>query len=639
MDLERLALLGVVVILLVVAMVGLTAWAHRTFGVRISSSRLAWATVIGLLVELVFEWRFLWESAVPLIAQVVIQVAVALAVAMVVLVVSESVAPSGTLPSPLRWPGLVRQRAARGRRYGAIVGILSRHKLLPPAIPENPTERREHARSLRLALEEAGVTFVKLGQVLSTRPELLPAEHITELRRLQERVEPVPAADIRAAFADSTGRTVEDAFAEFDDVPLASASIAQVHHARLPDGRAVAVKIQRPGIVPVVERDLDIVRRLAASLEKSASGGTLGAVDLAEGFAANLREELDFTREARNLAAMAAELAAHDDGVVVPAFEAELTTPEVLVMEELAGKTLATPDLFTALTADDRRDIADRLYRSILAQILVDGVFHADPHPGNIMVLPDHTIAFLDLGSVGRLTKDDREGLQQVLHAVRAQDAGMLTDALLHVVDRSEGLDVDRLQRELGSFMLATTGPGTRADATMFTALTLVLARHDLRVPPNLAGAFRSIATLDGTLRMLDPDFDLISKGTDFADEELSRSFTPTRVAEMLKDEAIKAVPQLRALPRQLSLILGDLEHGRTTVNVRVFSDPGDRGFLEHLVNVVVLAAVGITLAVVATLLIVFSGFFALQLLGGVIGGIAAILIQRVVYRAMRPGG
>jgi len=639
MDLERLALLGVVVILLVVAMVGLTAWAQRTFGVRVSSSRLAWATAIGLLVELVFEWRFLWESAVPLIAQVVLQVAVALAVAMVVLVVSESVAPSGTLPSPLRWPGLVRQRAARGRRYGEIVGILSRHKLLPPAIPENPAERREHARNLRLALEEAGVTFVKLGQVLSTRPELLPAEHITELRRLQERVEPVPVAEIRAAFAESTGRTVEDAFAEFDDVPLASASIAQVHHARLPDGRAVAVKIQRPGIVPVVERDLDIVRRLAATFEKSASGGTLGAVDLAEGFAASLREELDFTREARNLSAMAAELAEHDDRVVVPAFEAELTTPEVLVMEELAGTTLATPDLFTALTAEDRRDIADRLYRSILAQILVDGVFHADPHPGNIMVLPDHTIAFLDLGSVGRLTRDDREGLQQVLHAVRAQDAGMLTDALLHVVDRSEGLDVDRLQRELGSFMLATTGPGTRADATMFTALTLVLARHDLRVPPNLAGAFRSIATLDGTLRMLDPDFDLISKGTDFADEELSRSFTPTRVAEMLKDEAIKAVPQLRALPRQLSLILGDLEHGRTTVNVRVFSDPGDRGFLEHLVNVVVLAAVGITLAVVATLLIVFSGFFALQLLGGVIGGIAAILIQRVVYRAMRPGG
>lgn len=179
MDLERLALLGVVVILLVVAMVGLTAWAQRTFGVRISSSRLAWATAIGLLVELVFEWRFLWESAVPLIAQVVVQVAVALAVALVVLVVSESVAPSGTLPSPLRWPGLVRQRAARGRRYGEIVGILSRHKLLPPAIPENPAERREHARNLRLALEEAGVTFVKLGQVLSTRPELLPAEHIT----------------------------------------------------------------------------------------------------------------------------------------------------------------------------------------------------------------------------------------------------------------------------------------------------------------------------------------------------------------------------------------------------------------------------------------------------------------------------
>ena len=617
-------------------MVGLTALLQRTFDVRVSATRLGAATVAGALVELLIEQQFMWRADLATGVQVLLQVLVAVVVAVGLLLASEVIMPSGALPSPLRWPALLRDRASRTGRYGEILRILSRHRLLPPGIPGDAAERREHARELRLALEEAGVAFVKMGQVLSTRPEIVTPEYILELTRLQEQAEPLPSDVVRQAFEESTGVPLEEAFEHFDDEPLASASIAQVHRARLHGGREVAVKIQRPGIAPVVERDLDIARRIALSVEKaSPDGGTLGAVDLVDGFAANLREELDFTREARNLAAIAVGLARHDDGVVVP-WHSDLSTREVLIMEELPGRTLATEGFLQALPVDERREIADRLFRSLLNQILVDGIFHADPHPGNIMILPDGTVALIDLGSVGRLTKDDRQGLMHLLHAVQVQDAEMLTDAILQVVDRSDNLEVDRLQRALGAFMTARTGPGARADMEMFGSLTRLLARFDLRVPPNLAGAFRAIATVEGTLRALDPEFDVMAEGTRFADEHLGSITNPLDFIEAVKDEAMKALPQLRALPRQLSLIAGDLEHGRTTVNIRAFSDSGDRRFLTFLINELVIAAVGITLAIVATVLVVFGPHVTLQVLGGVIGAIAAILIQRVLYVAFR---
>ena len=636
MTLERITMFGVAAILLISVMVGLTALLQRTFDVRVSATRLGAATVAGALVELLIEQQFMWRADLATGVQVLLQVLVAVVVAVGLLLASEVIMPSGALPSPLRWPALLRDRASRTGRYGEILRILSRHRLLPPGIPGDAAERREHARELRLALEEAGVAFVKMGQVLSTRPEIVTPEYILELTRLQEQAEPLPSDVVRQAFEESTGVPLEEAFEHFDDEPLASASIAQVHRARLHGGREVAVKIQRPGIAPVVERDLDIARRIALSVEKaSPDGGTLGAVDLVDGFAANLREELDFTREARNLAAIAVGLARHDDGVVVP-WHSDLSTREVLIMEELPGRTLATEGFLQALPVDERRDIADRLFRSLLNQILVDGIFHADPHPGNIMILPDGTVALIDLGSVGRLTKDDRQGLMHLLHAVQVQDAEMLTDAILRVVDRSDNLEVDRLQRALGAFMTARTGPGARADMEMFGSLTRLLARFDLRVPPNLAGAFRAIATVEGTLRALDPEFDVMAEGTRFADEHLGSITNPLDFIEAVKDEAMKALPQLRALPRQLSLIAGDLEHGRTTVNIRAFSDSGDRRFLTFLINELVIAAVGITLAIVATVLVVFGPHVTLQVLGGVIGAIAAILIQRVLYVAFR---
>lgn len=636
MTLERITMFGVAAILLISVMVGLTALLQRTFDVRVSATRLGAATVAGALVELLIEQQFMWRADLATGVQVLLQVLVAVVVAVGLLLASEVIMPSGALPSPLRWPALLRDRASRTGRYGEILRILSRHRLLPPGIPGDAAERREHARELRLALEEAGVAFVKMGQVLSTRPEIVTPEYILELTRLQEQAEPLPSDVVRQAFEESTGVPLEEAFEHFDDEPLASASIAQVHRARLHGGREVAVKIQRPGIAPVVERDLDIARRIALSVEKaSPDGGTLGAVDLVDGFAANLREELDFTREARNLAAIAVGLARHDDGVVVP-WHSDLSTREVLIMEELPGRTLATEGFLQALPVDERREIADRLFRSLLNQILVDGIFHADPHPGNIMILPDGTVALIDLGSVGRLTKDDRQGLMHLLHAVQVQDAEMLTDAILQVVDRSDNLEVDRLQRALGAFMTARTGPGARADMEMFGSLTRLLARFDLRVPPNLAGAFRAIATVEGTLRALDPEFDVMAEGPRFADEHLGSITNPLDFIEAVKDEAMKALPQLRALPRQLSLIAGDLEHGRTTVNIRAFSDSGDRRFLTFLINELVIAAVGITLAIVATVLVVFGPHVTLQVLGGVIGAIAAILIQRVLYVAFR---
>ena len=223
------------------------------------------------------------------------------------------------------WRGTVR-RMARARRYGAIVRIALRHGLgrflrgRPQPGPSSAAARRQLARSLRAALDEGGVTFVKLGQQLSTRRDVLPAEFVEELTALQDKAAPVPWDAVAAALAADLGRPVDEAFATVEREPLAAASVAQVHAARLPDGAEVVVKVRRPGVAAVVERDLDILLRLAATLEdRTAWGRSLGLRNLAAGFAEALREELDFTVERDNLQAMAAALAASPDrGVRVP---------------------------------------------------------------------------------------------------------------------------------------------------------------------------------------------------------------------------------------------------------------------------------------------------------------------------------
>src|ERR1700761_9580154 len=309
---------------------------------------------------------------------VLLGVVIALLVGMIFLVVSEALLPSGSLPGPVYLARSARRQAGRTRRYAQIPRILVRRGLLPSQRGGRRSElasaegRARLARSLRLALEDGGVTFVKLGQVLSTRRDLLPPEFIAELSRLQDEAPRVPWPDVKAVLEDSLGVPLSEKFASFDEVPIAAASIAQVHTATLSSGERVVVKVRRPGAVALAASDLEVVQRLAARLQRGTRWGrSVGAVDLARGFADALREELDLRIEARNMTAVAAATAARDEGVRVPAPYEPYCGERVLVMQYFAGRPLLAAS--AGLPAEARQALASELLDSLLGQVMLDG--------------------------------------------------------------------------------------------------------------------------------------------------------------------------------------------------------------------------------------------------------------------------
>ena len=318
----------------------------------------------------------------------------------------------GSIPHPVR---AVQRRVARGRRYASIISAVRRHGLVSTLSRRNreATIEHVHARERRLGvqlsqvLQEAGGVFVKLGQALSTRPDLLGERAAEQLSVLQDRVAPADQTAVGRLLRAEFGRSPEEVFAWFDAVPLAAASIGQVHRARLHSGPEVAVKIQRPGIEELVERDLDIILALARRLDATGGvGRRVGAADLAQGFAESLRQELDYTIEARNTQVMSEFL--ERSGIRVPRVFEQFSTRRVLVLEFIDGTPLRDAGAVLANLGIHRADLARRLLETFLAQVLEAGVVNSDPHPGNVLVLAGGTLAQVDFGSVVRLHATQR---------------------------------------------------------------------------------------------------------------------------------------------------------------------------------------------------------------------------------------
>src|SRR6516165_3074023 len=382
----------------------------RLLGIRMRWRRAVLAGIPGLVIGWIAAWSINGQRRGPqtlswpgvlfgaLIATMLIAVLLELLARPGRLAAVESRLRAGPIPHPIR---SLRQRAARTRRYLQVTRIAARHGLSSYLGGRGPgaDESRPLARNLRVALEEAGGMFVKLGQVLSTRADLLPPDFIVELSRLQDHVAPADPAAIEALLTAELGAPPHRVFASFDPAPLAAASIGQAHRARLSTGELVIVKVQRPDARALVERDLDILLRMARALEARAGWARQVAVaEMTRGFAAALREELDFRIEARNLAAVASS-----SRVRVPALYQQWSTGRVLVMEYLDGVSVRHAEPVLAETNADRHGLACGLLGSMLRQVMLEGTFHADPHPGNVLVLRDGQLALIDFGSVGRL--------------------------------------------------------------------------------------------------------------------------------------------------------------------------------------------------------------------------------------------
>ncbi|MDX8055209.1 AarF/UbiB family protein [Lentzea sp. BCCO 10_0798] len=603
---------------------GMALAARRILGLRIGLIRTALMCALAMSIATSI---FGEATAEPSAALISVQLGLSILVVIGLLAFAEIIVPTGSIPPPTEWWGMARRRIARTRRYSRITAIAFRHGLGPYLRGRERTSTGL-SRSLRLALQDAGVTFVKLGQVLSTRADLLPQDFVDELSLLQDKVPAAKWEQVRAVLDAEVGL---DAFQEVDPEPLAAASIAQVHRAVLKSGAEVVVKVQRPDVRATAEGDLDIVTRLAEKLQRTRWGSALGVRDLASGFAAALREELDFKIEARNIMTVAA---ASDSSVGLP--HVHLSTSRVLVMDRLDGVPLrgASEDL----------ELARTLLRFVLRQVMLDGVFHADPHPGNVLLLADGRLGLLDFGSVGRIDSALRSALQRLLLAIDRSDPAGLTDALLELTSRPEDIDEQRLERALGQFMARHLGAGMRPDVEMFGDLFLIVSRFGLSIPPEIAAVFRALATLEGTLAVLAPGFNIVVESRSFAAEQISERLTPESVQRTMAEELQAVLPMLRRLPRRIDRITGAMEQGRLSLSMRLFADERDRSFITGLLHQVMLTALGATAGVMAVLLLGSSGGPQIaadvglhQVLGYNLLIIAVLLGLRVVVTVLRP--
>ncbi len=497
----------------------------------------------------------------------------------------------------------------------------------------------EFARRLRLTLEDCGGMFVKFGQIASTRSDLLPEELTTELAQLQSSARPIDADAVRGVIEGELGATVEEEFASFDFEPLAAASIGQTHRAVLTTGEHVVVKVQRPGIEDIVHRDAAVLRMVAGIVDRRVEAARqLGVKRLADELIASLERELDYGAEAASGVAFLDHLE-DGHGIAAPKVYQALSTRRVLVMEEIHGVTVADHAAIEA-APESANVLAARLLQSFLDQVLRDGLYHADPHPGNIFVDPSGCLWFLDFGAVGRLSPLVLESLQEMAIGFQLNDPVVLARATTHLAGGDEGGDSRALEADIG--LLLTEGMGTGSfDPQAMSMMLDVMQRHGLVVPGAMTVLSRALLTLEGTLRTIDPSFNIAREATQLLPELAGQQ--SDMLQQQLEKEVVRALPSLRTLPGHVEGIATQLRGGRLSMRVEQFAG-GDRDVVDAWLDRIIFAAVGVLGLMSAALLLGAAALVhtdddfatALQVIGffGVI--VTGVMQMRVVAQILR---
>lgn len=535
------------------------------------------------------------------------------------------------------------------RRVAEIVGVLTKYgladwlKSIPlarvqewlhstegQAINELSTEAR-----VRLAFSELGTTFVKLGQMLSTRPDVVGLELAQELTRLQSDTPPDPPEQIRQRITEEFGRTPEELFAEFDDQPCASASVAQVHRARLPTGERVAVKIQKAGIEAKIESDLAILAALAELAEKHSPQLKLyEPVGLVRHFRRSILQELDFQRERRNLAEFARNFA-DDPTVRFPLGWPQYSSQRVLTMDWLEGIAGTDIEQLRA-SGEDLNEFARRGANLYLEMILRDSFYHADPHPGNLMLLPGSVVGVIDCGMAGRLDPGFRDDIENLLLAVIQRDADALTDAVLSLSATPPMCTREQLRADLSDFIAeyASQAIDELNLSAALNSLTEIIRRHRIALPPGVSLLLRTLVLLEGTAQLLNPRFSLAEVIQPFYQKAIARRFTPQRLLLRVQRSFRDWDRLLQALPRDLNETLQRIRTGQFQVHL-------DHRHLDPIVNRLVLGVLTASLFLGSA---VMWSMKAPPLVGGVsvfglLGYLGAGFLAWRIYRAIRKSG
>jgi len=465
---------------------------------------------------------------------------------------------------------------------------------------------------VRCALQDLGPTFVKLGQVMATRVDLLPPEWTAELGKLQNAVPALPFAEVRPQLVEDLGAEPEHVFARLEETPLAAASLAQAHRAWLADGSAVVLKIRRPGIRDTVEADLRLLARLAEIVEERAPDlRRYHPCEVVQQFSTSLHRELDFAAECRNAERIAANFADHDD-VVVPRVYWEWTSERLNVQECLHG--IPGTDLAGVDAAGlDRKRLAATGADIVLKMVLEDGFFHADPHPGNIFYLPGGRIGVIDFGMVGRVSEQRRFQIVQLLHGLVERESAAVADVLMEWGEGEGEVDESRLQADVGAFVDQYRGVPLKdlRMGLMLTDVTTILRENGLSLPPDLALMIKAFLTLEGMGRQLDPDFDMAGAARPFLERVVLQRWSPRALMKRGRRTALDAMELIGDLPRELRRLLRTARRGRLHMEIEVTS-------LKAFGEQVDRAANRLTMGVITAALVVGSSIVMHSAGGGV---------------------
>ncbi|NTV48459.1 MAG: AarF/ABC1/UbiB kinase family protein [Geobacteraceae bacterium] len=472
------------------------------------------------------------------------------------------------------------------RRYLNIVRVLSRYgfdqvlemlgladvivrsrRLLRPEAPD--IARLTAAERMRLVLEELGPTFIKLGQILSTRPDVIPQSFVLEFEKLQDDVPSFPFEEVLAQISGELGGPVGQYYAEIDPVPLAAASIAQVHRARLITGEDVVIKVRRPGIVEVVESDISALMALAGLAERHISGSELyDPVGIVREFARTIRREMDFLREGHTIEKIRDNFI-RTPWMYFPHVYWEQSSKAILTMEYIAGIKVSDREKLTELGLDVKL-IARRGADSFLEMVLHHGLFHGDPHPGNVLILPNSVICLLDYGIVGRLDEDLKTFLTDLLTAVVSRDMDEIVSLLLFAGDISESLDVVALKRDIYNFIDSSYEiPLKEIEiGNVLMEFVEVITLHHIRISPDLMLLIKSLVLVEGMGRSLDPAFDMVEHLRPFIAKALRQKISPLRISRDFNKILFSYMNLARNIPRDLKEIINRINRNKFKIDL-----------------------------------------------------------------------
>lgn len=452
-------------------------------------------------------------------------------------------------------------------RLRQIIGVFGRHgfvdvvdrmnlgKFLPRRLAAFAQEQADFStpERLRKSFEELGPTFVKLGQLLSTRPDLLPQSFLDEFTKLQDNVQPLSFEVVKETVERELKMKLEDAYAEFSEKPLAAASIGQVHEATLKTGEKVVVKVQRPEIAKIIDTDVSLLAFLAGLLEKYIpESRVVGPKVIVEEFFKTLAYELDFVVEANNTKKASENMKSFPD-IVVPKVYEKLSTERVLTLEKLEGIRLNDPAALDA-AGINRKAIVELGARAFFKSVMIDGIFHGDLHGGNLFVLPGSKLGIIDYGIVGRLSEKSRDQLANMVMSLLTEDFENLCYQYAELGGAGPSIDFEAFQREVRNTLSPYMGLalGQINNGRILIEATKIAARYNIKVPGDWMLVFKAILTMEGMGRTLDPDFDMIKIGQDLVKDLVKNQYSIPRLSREFLWVAKDVASLLQTLPRQI---------------------------------------------------------------------------------------